>query len=174
MANKAISVAVIGTFVGLGLTTAFAVADEPGSGATAARNGQAVRNQTQTETPEGYGLPLAVAGAEVGQQNTRQLGPGDGSGTQASRSDGAAAQGAAARNGKGHDKVDTKAKRSSQSKQANTSKASKQPAAGTTRSRSIAGQRLQLRDPSSGCSGTPTSTRSQSSGGQRRGGGGRR
>lgn len=173
MANKAISALVIGGFFGLGLAAAVAVADEPDPGPTAAQASQAVRTQMQTEQPDnGYGSPLAVAGEEVGQQNTRRLGPGDGSGNQAKGPTDASARGTAARNGKGNGtdyaRVDKGPIKSTQNKK---TKKSKPSATGTTHSRSTSGQGQRLRDPASGCSGIPTMTRSHASSGQRRGGG---
>lgn len=174
MARNAISAAVIGTALTLGLVATGATADQPDPAGQVVQSKTAVRSQVQAQEPAGCGSPLAVAGAEVGRQNTRQLGPGDGSGAQAGRSDDAVAQGTAARRGNGDGTADTGATRSHQSKRAKRSKTAKPSAVGATQPRSTTGQRLQLRDPSSGCSGMPTSTQSQSSSGHRRGGGGRR
>ena len=159
MTPKAISAAVMGTIVAVGLAAAAAASDQPDPKGTAVQAKEAVRSQVQTEEPNGYGEPLAATGQEVGPQSQRQLGPGDGTGNRT----GGPANGVE----KGQR---TGAAKGSQSGGAAV-KGSKRSAKGSQTSSSASMDRQRLRDPSSGCIGTPAMTGSRASGGQRRGGG---
>lgn len=162
MAVNAISAAVIGTALTLGLVATGATADQPDAAGQTVQSKTAVRSQVQNQQPEGYGSPLAAAGQEVGPQSRRQLGPGDGTGNRTGGSVNGVEKGHRAGAAKG-----------SQSGGAAV-KGSKRSAKGPQGSPSASMDRQRLRDPSSGCIGTPTMTGSRASGGQRRGGGGHR
>jgi hypothetical protein len=160
MALKAISPAVIGALMVLGLAATVVFADEPNPDPAAVQTEAMVRTQAQAEESNGYGSPLAVPGQEVEQRSTRQLGPGDGSGSRA----GAPAAGS----GEGpHGRVE----KGSQSDGAKASKRSKRGAKWSKVATSPTMQQLRMRDPSTGCTGMPTMTRTQGSSGQRRGSG---
>jgi hypothetical protein len=163
MAPKAISSAVIGTLLILGLAATVAFADEPASAPAAGQTEAAVRTQAQVEDSNGHGSPLAVPGQEVDQKSTRQLGPGDGSGSQAETP--------AAGSGEGpHARVE-KGSRPDGTTSTKAAKRSKRGAKGLKAATSPAIRQQRLRDPDTGCAGVPTMTRAQGSSGQRRGGG---
>ena len=163
MAPRAISAAVIEAVAGVCLAAAVAVADQPDPNGAAVQAKEAVRSQVQVQEPNGFGEPWVAAGQEVGPQSQRQLGPGEGSGNQFGSPANGSAKGSAARAQKGA-KPDASASRRGANGSKTSAKRSKGSPAATL-------QQQRLRDPSSGCSGTPTMTRSNASSGQHRGGG---